>query len=242
LIEEARILLDAGHPDIALEKAMRVYQMPEEDEPTLDAVELLLDLRALDSPAAAFATQRLSRRGDRLAEAYDRPESREGFAEVYDTAWEYLEEHFVGATYLDTDSHHDVLVLDVREWVDRGEAEPHWVASIQYGYGELAQEDARAIASNETYERVESGDSRSPLEEACEERAHEFPIKDLRETPLLAICSRCDLSRDTIEQLLGQEVPSVCDDCESVSYETELVDGPVDESADVDVLCADCAA
>jgi hypothetical protein len=130
----------------------------------------------------------------------------------------------------------------VREWVDRGESENHWVAPVQYGYGELAQEDARAIASNETYERVESGDSRSPLEEACEERAHEFPIEDLRETPLLAICSRCDLSRDTIEQLLGQEVPSVCDDCESVSYETELVDGPVDESADVDVLCADCAA
>ena len=217
-IEEAMQFTEADQVDQAIRKLMDVYQMPEEDEPTLDAIRYLIELRETDDASIAFAKIRFASKGRQLAREYEREELRNQFTEELDDAWDYIEEQFLGSRYHHREAMQEVLVLDVEDWGISHEG-ADLVALIQWGSGELGEEDAHAIAADNRFELKQSGESRDLRDDVCAERNHEFDTDVLKEAPGLAKCTKCGLSRDTIQQWLNQEVPHICDDCGSVVYD-----------------------
>lgn len=95
------------------------------------------------------------------------------------------------------------------------------VALVQYKHGELDDESTQAIAYIESYELVRSGEGIEPEDDACGEREHAFETDDVREVPNLACCEHCGLSRETIQSWLNQDVPAICDSCDSQAYAIE---------------------
>lgn len=231
LIEEAYHFAALGDTEKALQKVFDVYQLPETSELTLDAISHLLSLREISEASIAFSKIHLAVEGLQLAEVYGRDGLVKKLEAELEEAIEYVQTHFVGATYLNTFSNLEIDVLRISDLgADLGEA--RLLGDVQYAHGELNDELAAAIASNETYDLVESGEGVNPLDDACTEREHDFDIDDLREAPYLAICTDCGLSREVVEYLLKHEVPSICDNCDSTAYEVEF-------RGDL-VFCSDC--
>jgi hypothetical protein len=110
-------------------------------------------------------------------------------------------------------------VLDVHDGFGSGGAGTEPVATIQWLSGELDDELARSTVNTDQFERIDSGKARNSGEDACAEREHDFDAETLRETPDLARCSKCRLSRQTVQQWLKQDVPDACDVCGSLGYE-----------------------
>lgn len=239
-LDEVRALADAGRRDLARKQAMRVFQMPEEDESMLDAAELLLELGDLTDPAAAFARERIARSGSRLATRYGRTELADTFDAVIETSWAYLEKYFIGTTYYAEGQELPVLVLDISQTVDHGNDSMTPIAVMQNAAGELGETDARIIASGAAYRMVEDGSGTRPLASACEAREHEFSHEDLQEYAPVAICENCGLSRDVIRDLLGQDVPSVCAECKAVVYQTEVRRITTGDRMWEETVCVDC--
>lgn len=231
LIEEAYHFAALGDSATALQKVFDVYQLPETSELTLDAICHLLSLREITEPSIAFSKLHLAGEGLQLAEVYGRDDLVERLEAELTAAREYIQTHFVGATYLNTFSSLELDVLRLRDLgADLGEA--GLLVDVQYAHGELDDELTAAIASNESYELVESGEETDPLDDACAEREHEFATDNLREVPSLTICADCGLSRESVKYLLKQGVPSICDNCDSVAYDVAF-------RGDL-VFCPDC--
>ena len=186
-LDEGRALADTGRRALARKRVMRVFQMPEEDEPMLDAANLLLEHDDLTDPAAVFARELIARSGSRLAMRFGRTELADTFDAVIETSWEYLEEHFIGAMYYAEGQELPVLVLDISQIVDHGNDSMTLIAVMQNAAGGVGVTDARTIASGEAYRMVEDGSGTRPLESACEAREHEFSYEDLQESAPLAI-------------------------------------------------------
>lgn len=218
LLNEAMALSEAAHEDRARRKVMDVYQLPEDDEPTLEAIQCLLEMNDTDDPSVAFAKIWFTREGRDLATKYGREELLDPFEATYHEAWDYIEEQFIGATYEYEEPLRRLTVLDVVDWdVPAGGAD--LVALVQYGVGEFGDESAQGLADGDQPELIESGESRNPREEACDEHEHDFDPDVLQKAPMLATCSECDLSRATVRQWLKQDVPDVCDECGTISYD-----------------------
>lgn len=237
LLDESTALLEAEQADAAVVKLLEVYKLPEDDGPTLEAIHSLLDLLPTDEPAVAFAKIRFASDGLELAKAFDRDGLFETFESELADAWAFVDEQFVGATYFHRDAGLELLILSVpRGRYPVGGA--NVLAEIQWSDGGLDWEPAHPIAANEEYELVESGESNDPLREACSEREHVFDTEALRMAPTLAKCAECGLSRGTVQNLLKQDVPDVCDTCGAVSYDVVFHYDEVDEE-DVG-LCTNC--
>lgn len=232
LVDDALSLADSDMIDRAMRKLMQVYLMPEKDEPTLEAIKYLIELRETDDISIAFAKSRLANEGAELAEKYSRTPLLDQFQEELDSAWSDIEETFIGARYHHKRAKQDVQILDVEGWDDTDDSTTVLVALVQFGVGELGDESARGIAESDEFELIETGESRSPRRDACAERNHSFDTDDLRELPDFAICSDCGLSRETIQNWLKHDVPEICDNCNSVVYDTICERGCV--------LCTDC--
>ena len=86
--------------------------------------------------------------------------------------------------------------------------------------------------TNDTFQLTESGASRNPKEDACEECEHDFDREMLRSAPYLAKCTRCGLSPETCASWLKHDVPSICEECGALIYDSVFVDD--------DVRCIDC--
>ncbi|QZP38233.1 DUF4365 domain-containing protein [Halobaculum magnesiiphilum] len=220
LVDDAVNLADAGHRGQARRKLVEVCQMAEDGVATVEAYRQLLELREIEDLPVAFAKVRFAREGANLAKQYDHEDPMEAFREQYETAWEYIEEKFIGSKYLGP-SGLPVRVLDVDRMrlLEGNGAE--MTARVQHG-SEFTGLQAPAVAGNDEFELIESGASTDPRVDACAERAHTFDTDDLRDVPTAAICANCGLSRETIQQWLSQEVPTVCDACGEVVYENPL--------------------
>ncbi|WP_252699685.1 DUF4365 domain-containing protein [Natronosalvus vescus] len=214
--DEAMEFVEAGRAERALTKLMQVYQMPEEDEPTAETIGQLLHLRETDEPGVAFEKVRLARDGFRITEAYERNDLQEQFKTTLEEAWDYLEETFIGAKYRHRSTGRELLIVDIEEW---GSPDGVWIALVQYDVGEFGDEHAQAIAEDDQYVLIESGESRTPHDQACAERNHVFDEEALRNLPAFATCADCNLSYDTLDQWLSHEVPSICDQCGCVAYD-----------------------
>lgn len=220
MVEEAKVLLDADETKIALEKLMKVYQTPEDTEATLDAVRSLLEKRETDDPAIALTKLRFSRDGFAVAEIFDRDELKNVFEDEFGRVVAYLEEVFVGATYLPPNMGVPQTVLDIDDYgIPDGGAN---ILALTQSPGSLEYESAQGIA--ETQEMVESGESWDPREDACAERSHEFRREELLEFRGSTECADCGLYRDVVEQWLGHDVPEPCDECGSITYDWEYYD------------------
>lgn len=230
-LNEAVALAERDQIDTAREKFMQLYQLPEDDESTIKAIAHLLELREMDDPSVAFGKLRFAIDGIKLAAKYGDDERLEYFEAERDRVWEYLEDAFVGSRYTLSQPGRELLVLDIVNW-GNSDGTPIWAALVQYGVGELDDEAAQAIAGGDQYQLVETGESRNPREDACSERNHSFDTAALRDAPGFAICTECGLSHETLEQWLTHDVPFVCDQCGTPSYDTVF---ERDES-----YCADC--
>lgn len=125
-----------------------------------------------------------------------------------------------------------MLILEVQNWGEESGPIAGWSALVQYDDGELGDQSAPAIATNDTYQLVESGSSRHPRKDACEDREHDFDREELRSDPYLAKCANCGLSCETFGSWLKHDIPSICDVCGSLIYDSVFVDDYV--------CCIDC--
>jgi len=222
LVEDARLLAIAGHPDRALQRVMQVFQLPEADRPTVDAICYLLVLRATTTSHIAFTKLRLARQGLLLTNKYGTPEHRDLFEDIMDSACEYIEHEFIGARYRHVESGQEWLVLDV---ANRGKGRGRdavWVATIQDSVGDIEMETAGALSNNPDVELIESGNDFDPRTEACTEGEHEFKTDDLRRHQRSAVCSRCNLTNGALSDWFGHNVPEVCPNCNSVVRDIKI--------------------
>ncbi|GGL36272.1 hypothetical protein GCM10009037_19810 [Halarchaeum grantii] len=221
MVADAVELANASQYDRARQTLLEVRQMAEVDEPTLEALHRLLQLSEIENSTLAFAKIRFAREAGALAQRYDREEGvLEELREHYDEAWAYLDEHFVGAPYLDQ-SGLPVRILEVERLNLLSGDGAEMSAVVQHG-GDHIRLQAPAIAGGEEFERVHSGEGRDPRVEACENRQHEFDAESLRRSPIATRCLNCELSGETIKQWLSHDVPRVCDSCGDVVYENPL--------------------
>lgn len=72
--------------------------------------------------------------------------------------------------------------------------------------------------------------------------AEALGFEDLREHAPFAICRECGLSRYVIRDVVGQAVPSVCEDCQGIVYETEVRRIEHADRMLEDAVCLDCAS
>lgn len=233
IVEDALDIASMGRIERALSKLMEVYQMAEDDEPTLEAVRLLLEWRPVDDPNTALTKIFLAYDGLHLADQCDREELVDEFEIDIETATNYLDETFVGARYCGSDG------IPIRVLAVKGakSLDVPTIALIQYGF-ELTDLRAQTIAAADQYELIESGGSHDPSLEACAEHEHEFDQESLRDAPLAAICSKCGLSYEVIQQWLSHDVPHVCDGCGEVVYN---VVSQIDEWGTRErLLCTEC--
>ena len=233
LVEDARLLAAAGHPNRALQRFMQVFQLPEADSPTLDAICYLLTLRATTTSYIAFTKLRLARQGLSLANEYGTPEHCELFEDIIDNACEYIENEFIGSRYRHVQSGQELLVLDA---VNRGKGigrDAVWVATLPDSVGDIELETAEELSRAAEYERIDSGQSYSPRAAACDERAHEFRSEELRQHHRSAVCTRCGLTNGVLSDWLGQDVPKTCPTCDAIVY--EIVYKPGEE------VCKNCS-
>lgn len=236
LVTDAVDLANAGRREGARNRLLEVCKMTEDDEPTLEAFRHLLELRNTDDPSIALIKIRFAREGARLTELLDQEELWDEFESHYMEAREYLQETLVGARYRDQQGL-PILVLDIEPIGPLKGGTARSIATVQHG-SELTDLSASALANAEPYEFVESGESTDPRDDACAEREHQFDREALQEYPLVAKCSECGLSYETIQQWLKHDVPSVCDECGSIVYDVEVFR---DEETHRDILrCADC--
>jgi len=220
LVDDAVGLADAGHPEQACRNLLEVCQMAEDGVATVEAYRHLLELREIEGLPVAFAKVRFAREGARLATQYDHEAPMEAFRDHYEAAWEFIENQFVGAKYLGP-SGLPVRILDVNrmQLLEGNGAE--MTARVQYG-SEFTDLQAPTVAGNDEFELLVSGAPTNPRADACDERAHSFDTADLRDVPAAAICADCGLSRETIQQWLSHDVPTVCDSCGDVVYENPI--------------------
>lgn len=233
LVEDARRLAEAGHPARALDRFMQVFQLPEEDRPTLEAVCYLLKLRETTDPQIAFAKLRLANQGAVIARDSGETDILDLFEDTVEKSCNLIQEEFIGSRYKNLESGFECLVLEV---VNRGRnpgREANWVATMQDAMGDIEMETAEALSGSESYELIESGAGTNPRDDACEEREHDFDAEDLREYPRSAICSHCGLTHGVISDWLGQDAPDICTSCSSTVWEFDhRREGP---------LCHECA-
>ncbi|NGM71385.1 DUF4365 domain-containing protein [Natronolimnobius sp. AArcel1] len=218
LIGEAKSFIEANQTARALQKLMDVYQLPEVDDPTLEAIKHLIALRETTDVSVALSKIRFASKGLQLAEEYNRAELRESLEDELTNAQEYVSERFVGAKYDHTNAKRELLVLTIEDW-GISDAGADIIAQIQWGNGELDTEMAHAIAGDDCIKLKQSGESRTPQGIACAEREHRFETDMLAELPCLAKCTVCGLSCETLEDVLEQEIPAVCDECGSLGYD-----------------------
>lgn len=221
IVDTAATLAMAGYEDQALIRLMRVYQMPETDEPTLEAIRYLLLLRTTTEPPITFAKIRLASHGAELSATYGRDDLVDEFARECAAAWDYVEEQFIGARYLNHYSYDDLLVLEVENWGSDSWADALWMAILQDTVGHITDAPAAGL-HRDPYELLESGESRRPRLDACAEGDHEFDPDDLRELPSAARCGHCQLAHGVIRNWLNHDVPQRCEICEAVIYDAEL--------------------
>ncbi|MDZ7730935.1 MAG: DUF4365 domain-containing protein [Natrialbaceae archaeon] len=216
-LEQALTHIEAGRDDLALQTLMEVYQYPEDDELTLEAIRHLLALREMDDAVTAATMIRLATHGRLLADNYDRAEHDAEFVAAIETAWTYLKEYFVGSWYRETEMGGDILVLALRELDSPHEGAT--VCALVQWTGDLDRVPVAELAGGDNYERQHTGENRNPREAACAERDHDFDETALREAPALARCHSCGLSRQTVQQWLHQAVPNSCDACGAIRYD-----------------------
>lgn len=207
---EGHITVD--RTDRALRLLMDLYQLPETDEPTLEAIAHLIKLREIDDVYTAIVQIRFATEGHKLAKLYNRPSLAENFTEVINRAGAIISEHFVGATY-----RHEWLPLHVLECRPSSIGDPgtNYMALVQWG-GDLEEFPALNIAAGEEFELMTSGSGRGFRNDACDPGEHTFDPEALRDAPDSAICDTCGLSRQTVEAWLDQPVPGFCNICETV--------------------------
>lgn len=221
MVDTAVRLALAEHEDQALAWLMPVHQMPETDEPTLDAIRYLLHIRRTTEPLIAFAKIRLATLAAELAVTCDRDDLVDEFATECVIAWDYIEEHFIGTRYHNQFSLDEVLVLDV---VNRGTgswSDAVWVARLQDSVGHVTDESTEGL-QGDPYELIESGESRRPRLDACSDGDHEFDPDEIRDFPSAAKCLNCNLSHGVVKNWLHHYVPERCADCGEVVYDVEL--------------------
>jgi len=222
LVEDARLLADAGHPDRALRRFMQVFQLPEDDRPTVDAISYLLALREITDPQIAFGKLRLASQGLSIADEYGVSAHCELFEESIDRACEYTETEFIGAQYRHVESGRECLVLDV---VNRGKGigrDAVWVATMQDSLGDIEMEAAEALSEGAEYERIESGASYNPREDVCAEQDHAFEVEKLRRHHRSATCSRCRFTNGVLNDWFGHDVPKSCPSCNAIADEIKM--------------------
>jgi len=222
IVEDARLLAMAEHTDRALRRFMQVFQLPEDDRPTLEAVCYLLELRQITAPHIAFAKLRMANHGISIANELGTTDICDYLEETIDDACDYIEEEFIGARYFHEFSARECLVLDV---VNRGRGtglEAAWVATLQDSMGDIEMETAGALSGGEEYELIESGSSFDPRDDACSEGDHDFDAEELRRYHRAAVCSQCGLTNGVIGDWLGQDVPKACPNCNSIVDRIEI--------------------
>ncbi|ELY37700.1 hypothetical protein [Natronorubrum tibetense] len=197
---------------------MDVYQLSEDDEPTIEAIRLLIELRETNNAAIACSKVRFASNGLELANEYECESLQEFFADALEDALEYVDEQFVGAKYSHREAKQELLILDVED-LGMSQSGVELIALFQWASGELGEETAHAIAADDGIELKQSGQSRNPLATACAERNHKFDMDVLQQAPGFAKCSECYLSRNAVQHHLKQDVPKVCDACDSIAYE-----------------------
>lgn len=246
LVEEGVALALAGRFERARSKLLEVCQMAEAGRPTVAAYRYLLELREIDDPAVAFTKIRFAREGAQLATQYDDTALLDGFQEHYKDAWAYINERFIGAKYIDSTGF-PILVLEVEQLRLLEGTGANMTACVQHGV-EFTDLQAPAIAANDEFGQVESGEDTNPRGDACPERDHHFDRTVLEDAPIAAICTDCGLSGDTLQQWLGHDIPRVCGGCGEIVYEKPLdmevlPENPQDiEDPQVyeQLLCTDC--
>lgn len=233
IVDDALDLADAGRIERALGNLMEIYQMAEDDEPTLAAVRLLLEWRPTDNPSIALTKLQLAYAGLHLSGHCDREELCSEFETDIEAAATYLDETFVGSRYRGPDG------MPIRVLAVEGAQSLvlPTIAHVQHGF-ELTKLRAQTIATTDRYELIDAGDSYDPSLEACPEHDHEFEQDSLRDAPLTAICSECGLSYEVIQQWLSHDVPHVCDDCGDTAY--NVVFQLAEDEPRERCLCAEC--
>jgi len=237
MVIDALEFAEAGDRERARSRLMEVYQMPGEDEARLEARRHLLELQEIDEPILVFTKMRFALEGRYWCKEFDREELLAEFKEHYNDALAYADEYVVGATCVGAETSVPFQVLEV---LQRGSAEHGDIGYVaRIDDTGLSDRDAMAIGENGQFEIVESGKGKQPSEDACAEREHAFEVGDRQQSLAYSNCSECSLSYEVINQWLGHDVPEICEECESVSYEIKgvLTDG---SPPSVRLLCPTC--
>ncbi len=218
---------------------MEVYQMPEEDEARLEARRHLLELKAIDEPAIAFMKMRFALEGRHWSMEYGRDELTGEFEDHYSDALEYVNEHFIGATYVDREMRMSLpfQILEVRQRGNAANGDISYIAHVDDT--ELSDRNAMGIGKDSQFDLVETGKGKHPREDACAEHKHEFERAEDQQRLAYSNCSNCGLSYEVIRQWLGHDVPEICEECQSVSY--DIIGVREDTTPPTErLLCSDC--
>lgn len=229
-LEIAKDLIDSGATSRALVKLIEIYQMPETDEPTLDAILELLSLRTLDHPVVAFVHDEISSVGMEIVRNLNREEDIEFLRKHEEKSANDIKRWLPGATVVNKSIEEEFLVLEVEDWDVQSPDNSMWVAMLQYEDGVFWDESAEAIVSNEKYDVVEFDESRYPVRDACTGENHEFTKDDLRNDRGPAFCDVCGLSERVLMDYLGHDVPFVCVSCDNIRPFSEFREGHICES------------
>lgn len=237
VVIDALEFAEAGDRERARERLMEVYQMPEEDEARLEARHQLLQLKEINAPAIAFTTMRFALEGHHWSTEYGRDELTGEFEDHYTDALEYVNEHVVGATYVDSEMGIPFQILEVRQRGNAANGDISYIARVD-DTG-LSDRHVMGIGEESQFELVETGEGTHPREDACAEREHKFEREEDQQSLAYSNCSKCGLSYEVISQWLEHDVPEICEGCQSVSYDVASVlenTTPPTER----LLCSDC--
>lgn len=241
-VEVAHSLIDEGLIAKALTELLEIYRMPGEDEPKLEAIVSLLKARQIDHPVIAIAQNRFACKGLELVEKTGRTDVRSLLEEYQVVSYEHIQNEFTGARFFDRQVGQELLVLDIENWSPHP-GTPMWVALLQYEDGEYSDQSAGAIAPPE-YELLETGDSKSPLEQACAEDSHDFgDVATIEDVDLSTKCNNCGLSKVVLYELTGQmlwrSTGSICADC-GTDIPSSAEDGRFFTDSDGGHICSAC--
>lgn len=225
-VERGRKLLDAGNKSQALSILLEVYNLPEWDEPSIEAIIELLQTREITHPMIAFAQNEFSETGLEVADELNDSEAREFLLSQRENARHAIDELMVGARFFHKDPQEEMLVLAVNDWAHTASDKSYLVALLQYADGTFYDENAAAVAGNDEYKLLETGIGSNPLQEACDQRHHDFDenmiranYKEGKSVPL--ICETCGLSVRTLMETLGHDTPIACAECGDIVYDFE---------------------